>query len=191
MARVAKVNAVPKSVTENWTADPPKIVTRVKSLVKRKYGMFWHVHHGKTLEWCTSFDERVDYIAYGKPKYERDMRYRLMRPATGIPRELLDAARKNAMLNVKITRVNMRVQAVRDAGNGKNWDETEKKLAPIYKQRMALHDEHILTVEVLHRAERKYASTIKKLHAEQCLDWCPIRLGDSTRTIFPKGWRKK
>jgi len=46
----------------------------------RKSGFYWWVHHGKIVEYCYDYDERVDYIKEFKPKSEIAVRLKHFQP---------------------------------------------------------------------------------------------------------------
>lgn len=58
----------------------------------KQKGMFWHVYHNKLLEYCYSYDERVNYIKEHKPANERKTRLRLLKPVKGkLPKAVIEA----------------------------------------------------------------------------------------------------
>ncbi len=57
-----------------------------------RQGLFWHVHHGKLLEWCYSYNERAEFIRTEKHKDEQETRLRLFQPVRGdLPQEVVKA----------------------------------------------------------------------------------------------------
>ena len=64
-----------------------KIKTEIKS------GFAFHVHHDILFEWCSDYDERVEYIKHYKPKKEQRLRLRLFKmiPTERLPSELVKA----------------------------------------------------------------------------------------------------
>ena len=63
------------------------------SSTKAKSGLASHVHHDKLFEWCTNYDERVEYIKENKPIEEQEVRLRLFRiiPLERLPVPLVEA----------------------------------------------------------------------------------------------------
>ena len=60
--------------------------------MKKKKGIFWHVHHDKLIEYCYDYDERAAYIRQRKPANEIGIRLRLFRPVKGkLPKEIIKA----------------------------------------------------------------------------------------------------
>ena len=44
---------------------------------------YWHIHHDKLLEFSGNIDKRIEYIKYGKPTEEIELRLRLLKPVKG------------------------------------------------------------------------------------------------------------
>ena len=57
-------------------------------------GFFWHIQHDMLLEWSNDIRERIAYIKYNKPKDQRDLRLRLMKPVQGeLPAAVAEAGK--------------------------------------------------------------------------------------------------
>ncbi len=58
--------------------------------MKQKTGFAFHVHHDVLLEYCTDYEERVQYIKGNKPAREQALRLRLFKfiPIDRLPPEL-------------------------------------------------------------------------------------------------------
>jgi len=64
-----------------------------------KQGLVVHCHHDLLIEWCHSFQERVDYIKSDKPKSEQKTRLKLFKMLSteaiaDLPKYLVEASRK-------------------------------------------------------------------------------------------------
>ena len=64
-----------------------------------KQGLAIHLHHGLLIEWCYSFQERVDYILKSKFKSEQKIRLKLLKMLSekaiaDLPKYLVEAHRK-------------------------------------------------------------------------------------------------
>jgi len=64
-----------------------------------KQGLAIHLHHGLLIEWCYSFQERVDYILKSKFKSEQKIRLKLLKMLSekaiaDLPKYLVEADRK-------------------------------------------------------------------------------------------------
>lgn len=173
-----------------FSADPPLVVGEAKSAVSaiRKHGMFWHVHHSFLLEWCTSSDERIEYIARAKPEQERKTRYSLMRPAKGFPKELIVIARKYATTQRKIEKLEQQKTALYDKRGFKPWAEIEPKIGAVSDRLISLfRDRHNLENE-FRAMIRRHSELIMRLHDVQCPK-CPwTGTSPSRGTIFPRGY---
>jgi len=57
--------------------------------MKQETGFAFHVHHDVLVEWCTDYDERVQYIKENKPASEQALRLRLFKfvPVDRLPPE--------------------------------------------------------------------------------------------------------
>ena len=55
-------------------------------------GFYWHVHHREVVEWCYSYEERLDYIRRKKPTDEIPIREKLFQPVRGeLPSAFVEA----------------------------------------------------------------------------------------------------
>src|SRR3990167_237408 len=48
-------------------------------MINKDAGLSIHCHHDLLIEYCTSYDERVDYIKKNKPIHEREIRLRVFK----------------------------------------------------------------------------------------------------------------
>ena len=121
-------------------------------------GFFWHVHHGKLLEWCYDAEERREYIRQHKPSNEVETRLRLMQPVQGeIPAEVQEAGRayeEAAQAHDKAQR------APEEAGRA-----YEAWLA--YEEAALAYDKAWLAYD---KALSKHRGAIEALHAKECPD---------------------
>ncbi len=55
-------------------------------------GFYWHVHHGRLIEFCYGYEERASFIRTDKPTDEQETRLRLFKPVKGsLPQEVIEA----------------------------------------------------------------------------------------------------
>ena len=60
--------------------------------MKKKKGMFWHVHHDVLVEYCHGYQERVDFINEFKLPNEVHTRLKLFQPVKGkLPDDVVKA----------------------------------------------------------------------------------------------------
>ena len=111
----------------------------------KQSGFFFNVHHDKLIEWCYSYDERVDYIKARKPKNEIKTRLRLFKPVKdikAIPKEYREARKKWEEAWKKLEEARKKWKEA-----GKKWEEAEEKWE---------------------EAEKKCAPQLEKLHKKEC-----------------------
>ena len=54
-------------------------------------GFYWHVHHGKLIEFCYGYEERASFIRTDKPAHEQETRFHLFKPVKGsLPQEVIE-----------------------------------------------------------------------------------------------------
>lgn len=126
-------------------------------MVKRKSGFAFHVHHDVLFEYCTDYEERVNYIKANKSADEVDLRLRLFKL---IPTKRLPSILKEAE------------EAFNEAG--KAYDEAEEAF---YEAEEAFYE----AWEAFDEAWEAYETQIIQLHKELCPD-CPW----DGKTIFPR-----
>ncbi len=55
-------------------------------------GFYWHVHHGKLIEFCYGYEERASFIRTDKPAHEQETRFHLFKPVKGsLPQAVVEA----------------------------------------------------------------------------------------------------
>ena len=111
-------------------------------------GFAFHVHHDTLIEWCTDYQERVDYIKRDKPANEQELRLRLFKiiPEDRLPVELVVA--------------------------GKAYDEARKACIVAWKAYEVAEKAYNEAGKAYDVAWKAYQPELLKLHSELCPD-CP------------------
>ena len=97
-------------------------------------GMYWHVHHDKLMEYCTSYSERVAYIRSEKPAEEVATRLQLFRPVVGdLPAEYLKAQEKWVKARAEWDKARAEWDKVHEQSvkARAEWDKVQEELKPI------------------------------------------------------------
>ena len=138
---------------------------------------YWHIHHDKLLEFSGNIDKRIEYIKYGKPTEEIELRLRLLKPVKG---KLPDAV-------IKVWAAYEKARAAWEkawAAWEKAWAACDKARAAYDKARAA-YDKAWAVWEkawaACNETIQKYQSKIEALHTLECPD-CPW----DGETIFPE-----
>jgi hypothetical protein len=144
--------------------------------MRKKTGMFWHVHHDILLEYCHSYDERKNYIVNYKSLDEQELRLKLFKPIKGeLPEEVQKAWAEYDKTWTKCDKARAEYDKVR-AEYDKAGAEYDKAWAECYKA-WAEYDKAWTECD---KAIKNHLDEINKLHAEECPD-CPW----NGETIFP------
>ncbi len=148
---------------------------RRKMAPKVKQGFAFHVHHDKLWEWCTSYEERRDYIIHDKPASEQELRMRLFKmiPEERIPLSLRQA---RAAHNKAWTAYNKAGTACNKAGTAYN------KAVTAYNKAGTAHNK---AWTAYNKAVTACAPEMEALHKELCPD-CPW----NGQTIFSPNWNR-
>lgn len=135
----------------------------------QKSGLAFHVHHDTLIEYCTDYDDRVDYIKKYKPFEQRELRLWLFQliPIERLPQDGLKAY-------IKAWRVGDKAREEAREAYEKPWEVYDKA-----------REAYVKTKEAHDKAWKAYLSrnqrALEKLHEELCLN-CPW----DGKTIFPK-----
>ena len=107
-----------------------------------RQGFAFHVHHDKLVEYCTSYEERKQYIQNNKPVSEQELRLRLFKliPDDRLPPTLLEACAtrdKACAAYDKAWATRDKAWAAYDkacAARGKAWATYEPALLVLHKE---------------------------------------------------------
>ena len=131
-------------------------------------GMFWHVHHDRLLEYCWSYDTRVEFIKEHKPKHEQETRLKLFKPVQAeLPTEITKAC-------AALTEIN---ETLAEAQANAPWEVVHAVMTARNKADTALRE----AIEDNMEAIEDNRDAILELHAKECPDctW------DGTMIHFP------
>ncbi len=134
-------------------------------------GYAFHVHHDILVEYCTDYQERVDYIMRNKPRGEMSLRLRLFKMISvdRLPHELLEA------------RVKMGEACQKWDEAYQKWDEARQKLGEAYQKWDEACQKWDEARQKWGEAYQKYLPYLVDLHKELCPN-CPW----DGETIFSK-----
>ena len=120
-----------------------------------KSGYAFHVHHDKLVEFCSDYDERVEYIKKDKPKAEQELRLRLFQiiPMNRLPQPLIKAREAYGKAREACNKAWEAYGKAREA-YGKAWEACNKAR------------------EACEKALGAYDTEMIKLHQELCPN-CP------------------
>ena len=137
-------------------------------------GLYWHVRHNMLLEFCTGYQERVDYIRKEKPAAEVETRLRLMRPVTGeLPDSLTNAGvevgKAEVEFDVAYEKLNdIRVDFGKATSTVKAWWSHDGVDRELYASATRLK----IARDRFSEACEEHGDLIKAIHARECPS-CP------------------
>ena len=154
-------------------------------MIKHTMGFAFHVHHDKLFEYCTNYQERVDYIKRAKPANEVELRLKLLKiiPSEFLPHRLDEAVKARNEAEKAHSEV---WEAYNKAAKAQ--DEARKVRNEALKVRIEAENAYDKAVkarseawEAYNEALEAHAVELTNLHSKLCPN-CPW----NGRTIFSK-----
>ena len=137
-----------------------------------KSGFAFHVHHDMLVEFCTDYDDRVDYIKEHKPEGEQELRLRLFKliPVERLPVALNKAWEAHDKAREAYDKVRESLYKARESLY-KAWESRNKAREAYDKVREANHkvrEAYDKVRESNDKALKDYESDFIQLHNELC-----------------------
>ena len=134
-------------------------------------GFFWHIHHDVLCEWSYDIDERIRCIKTEKPKDERALRLRLMKPVKGkLPVRFVKAQEAYVKAREAFDKAQGKAIVKEGEAFGKAGEAFGKAWVAFGKAR-----------EAFDKAWEACKDELEALHKKECKD-CPW----DGKTLFPK-----